>query len=34
MSRVHQKLGDDPKSPAYVKTVWDTGCLFIGGKTA
>jgi DNA-binding response OmpR family regulator len=34
MSRVRQKLGDDPKSPAYIKTVWGTGYLFIGGKTA
>jgi DNA-binding response OmpR family regulator len=34
MSRVRQKLGDDPKSPVYVKTVWGTGYLFIGGKTA
>jgi DNA-binding response OmpR family regulator len=34
MSRVRQKLGDDPKSPAFIKTVWGTGYLFIGGKTA
>jgi DNA-binding response OmpR family regulator len=34
MSRVRQKLGDDPKSPVYIKTVWGTGYLFIGGKTA
>jgi DNA-binding response OmpR family regulator len=34
MSRVRQKLGDDPKSPVFIKTVWGTGYLFIGGRTA
>jgi DNA-binding response OmpR family regulator len=34
MSRVRQKLGDDPQSPVFIKTVWGTGYLFIGGKTA
>ena len=34
MSRVRQKLGDDPKSPVFIKTVWGTGYLFIGGKSA
>lgn len=30
MSRLRHKLGDDPKSPTYVKTVWGTGYVFIG----
>lgn len=30
MSRLRQKLGDDPKSPSYIKTVWGTGYVFIG----
>jgi DNA-binding response OmpR family regulator len=30
MSRLRQKLGDDPKSPMYIKTVWGTGYIFIG----
>jgi two-component system phosphate regulon response regulator OmpR len=34
MSRVRQKLGDDPQSPVFIKTVWGTGYLFIGAKTA
>ncbi len=39
MSRIRQKLGDDPKSPTYIKTVWGTGYVFIGeaepdGETA
>ena len=29
MSRIRQKLGDDPKSPTYIKTVWGTGYVFI-----
>jgi DNA-binding response OmpR family regulator len=29
MSRVRQKLGDDPKNPRYIKTVWGTGYIFI-----
>lgn len=29
MSRVRQKLGDDPKRPTYIKTVWGTGYAFI-----
>jgi len=32
MSRLRQKLGDDPKSPDFIKTVWGTGYVFIGGK--
>jgi DNA-binding response OmpR family regulator len=34
MSRVRQKLHDDPKSPAYIKTVWGAGYVFIGGNAA
>ena len=30
MSRLRQKLGDDPKSPRFIKTVWGTGYVFIG----
>ena len=29
MSRLRQKLKDDPKSPAYIKTVWGAGYVFI-----
>jgi DNA-binding winged helix-turn-helix (wHTH) protein len=32
MSRLRQKLGDDPKSPSYIKTVWGTGYMFIGNS--
>ena len=32
MSRLRQKLGDDPKSPNYIKTVWGTGYTFIGNS--
>lgn len=34
VSRVRQKLNDDPKAPLYIKTVWGTGYVFIGGKAA
>lgn len=34
MSRLRQKLGDDPKSPTYIKTVWGTGYMFIGETTS
>jgi DNA-binding response OmpR family regulator len=30
MSRLRQKLNDDPKSPAFIKTIWGTGYVFIG----
>ncbi|NNF98728.1 MAG: response regulator transcription factor [Desulfobacteraceae bacterium] len=33
MSRLRQKLGDDPKQPQYIKTVWGTGYVFIGERT-
>ena len=29
MSRLRQKLNDDPKNPAFIKTVWGTGYMFI-----
>lgn len=29
MSRLRQKLGDDPKNPEYIKTVWGAGYVFI-----
>ena len=33
MSRLRQKLNDDPKSPDFIKTVWGTGYVFIGEAT-
>jgi two-component system phosphate regulon response regulator OmpR len=30
VSRLRQKLGDDPKSPRYIKTIWGSGYMFIG----
>jgi len=32
MSRLRQKIGDDPKNPRFIKTIWGTGYLFIGGE--
>ena len=29
MSRLRQKLNDDPKSPRFIKTVWGAGYVFI-----
>lgn len=29
MSRLRQKLGDDPKSPEFIKTIWGTGYMFM-----
>ena len=34
MSRLRQKLKDDPKTPAFIKTVWGTGYVFIGDDDA
>jgi DNA-binding response OmpR family regulator len=31
VSRIRQKLGDDPKQPAFIRTVRGTGYIFIGG---
>lgn len=30
VSRLRQKLGDDPKKPEFIKTVWGVGYVFIG----
>jgi DNA-binding response OmpR family regulator len=30
ISRLRQKLGESPKDPKYLKTVWGTGYIFIG----
>jgi DNA-binding response OmpR family regulator len=30
MSRLRQKLNDDPRNPSFIKTVWGTGYVFIG----
>ena len=30
VSRLRQKLHDNPKSPGFIKTVWGTGYVFIG----
>lgn len=29
ISRLRQKLGDDPKNPVFIKTVWGTGYVFL-----
>ncbi|MGC4118524.1 MAG: response regulator transcription factor [Myxococcales bacterium] len=31
VSRLRGKLGDEPKSPTFVKTVWGRGYSFVGG---
>lgn len=33
MSRLRQKLKDNPKSPTFIKTVWGTGYVFIAEET-
>ena len=30
ISRLRQKLGDDPRDPLYIRTVWGTGYMFVG----
>jgi DNA-binding response OmpR family regulator len=30
VSRLRQKLGDDPKNPQWIKTIWGSGYTFIG----
>lgn len=30
ISRLRHKLGDDPKNPRYIKTIWGAGYVFIG----
>ena len=32
VSRLRQKLGDDPKSARFIKTVWGSGYSFIGSE--
>jgi len=32
MSRLRQKLKDNPKNPAFIKTIWGTGYVFVGDK--
>ncbi len=32
ISRLRYKLKDDPKNPDYIKTVWGSGYILIGGK--
>ena len=32
ISRLRHKLKDDPKDPKYIKTVWGSGYIFIGGN--
>ncbi|MFH0780644.1 MAG: response regulator transcription factor [Pseudomonadota bacterium] len=32
VSRLRQKLGDDPRYPRLIKTVWGTGYSFMGGS--
>jgi DNA-binding response OmpR family regulator len=34
VSRLRQKLGDDPRYPRLIKTVWGTGYSFMGGSGA
>ena len=33
MSRLRQKLKDDPRSPEFIKTIWGTGYVFIADRT-
>lgn len=30
ISRLRQKLNDDPKKPKYIKTIWGAGYMFVG----
>jgi two-component system phosphate regulon response regulator OmpR len=32
ISRLRRKLGDDPKSPTFIKTLWGKGYCFVGGS--
>jgi DNA-binding response OmpR family regulator len=34
VSRLRHKLGDNPKSPSFIKTVWGRGYMFVGGGGA
>ncbi|MEN6437043.1 MAG: response regulator transcription factor [Syntrophobacter sp.] len=30
ISRLRQKLGDDPQNPSFIRTVWGSGYIFVG----
>ena len=32
ISRLRKKLGDDSRSPRFIKTIWRTGYQFVGAK--
>ncbi len=32
VSRLRQKLGDDPKNPSFIKTIWGSGYMLIGDE--
>ncbi len=32
VSRLRQKIQDDPKHPQFIKTIWGSGYMFIGGN--
>lgn len=34
ISRLRQKLKDDPKNPRFIKTIWGSGYMFIGEENA
>ena len=34
ISRLRQKLNDDPGAPAFIKTIWGSGYVFIGADDA
>jgi DNA-binding response OmpR family regulator len=34
ISRLRQKLKDDPKAPAFIKTIWGSGYVFVGDDDA
>ena len=33
VSRLRQKLNDDPKNPRFIKTIWGSGYRFIGEQS-
>jgi DNA-binding response OmpR family regulator len=33
MSRVRQKLGDDPRHPQFIKTIWGSGYMFVARES-
>ena len=34
ISRLRQKLGDEPKAPRFIRTVWGSGYVFVGKRGA